>query len=156
MVLAITIRSNPVTGIGFGRPFFRPIDLPDISFFEFWAFIPHNSLLWLWTKLGIIGFMAFLYLIGLATATGVRAARRMSDPIDAAIVATMAAFVPMTFVVAFVDITFDAQTAVLLGIALALVGSAERMAGLPVSKPGRHRSGPRPTGPAADPTPDLR
>ena len=43
----------------------------------------------------------------------------------------MSAFIPMTLVVAFVDITLDSQTMALLGVALALVGSAERLKRLP-------------------------
>lgn len=130
--LNATVRSSPILGIGFGQPFLQPIPLPDISFFEFAPFIPHNSLLWIWTKVGVVGFVAFLYLLALATATGIRAARRIVDPDDVALVAVFGAYIPMTMVVAFVDITFDAQTTVLLGTALALVGSAERLTGLPL------------------------
>lgn len=129
--LNATIRSAPITGIGFGQAFDQPIPLPDISFFEFWEFIPHNSILWMWTKVGLVGFLSFLYLLGHGVAVGIRAASRIEDPADAAMVATLASFVPMTFVVAFVDITFDAQTMVLLATSFALIGSAERLAGLP-------------------------
>lgn len=128
--LNATIRENPILGIGFGQPFLKPIPLPDISFFEFWEYIPHNSVLWVWTKVGIVGFLAFLYTFALGIARGIRAAAHMRDPDDLALVATIAAFIPMTLVVAFVDITFDGQTLVLLAIALALVGSAERLAGI--------------------------
>jgi hypothetical protein len=138
--LNATVRSNPVLGIGFGQRFLQPIPLPDISFFEFAPYIPHNSLLWIWTQVGVVGFVAFLHLFALGTATGIRAARRIVDPDDVTLVAVFAAYIPMTMVVAFVDITFDAQTTVLFGVALALVGSAERLSGLPV--PGRSdRSG---------------
>ena len=32
--------------------------LPDISFFEFWEYIPHNAVLWIWVKMGFFGFVA--------------------------------------------------------------------------------------------------
>lgn len=126
-----TVRSEPLTGIGFGNPFLRPIPLPDISFFEFYEYIPHNSIMWMWTKVGIVGFLAFLFLFASATGIGVRATSRLPDPLDAVIVGSFAAYIPMVFVVAFVDITFDAQTTTLLGAAMAAVASAERLAGLP-------------------------
>lgn len=124
--LNATIRGNPVLGVGFGQPFDQPIPLPDISFFEFWEYIPHNSVLWMWLKVGIVGFLAFLYLVALAIARGVRSAAEAEDPDDARMISTVAAFVPMTFVVAFVDITFDGQTTVLLGFALAMLASIDR------------------------------
>ncbi len=58
-----TIRSNELFGVGFGQQFLRPWQLPDISFFVFWEYMPHNSILWIWMKMGIGGFMAMLYLI---------------------------------------------------------------------------------------------
>lgn len=128
--LNATIRSAPITGIGFGRPFLQPIPLPDISFFEFAEYIPHNSILWVWTKVGLVGFVSFLYLFAYGVAVGVRASARIVDPDDAATVATLAAFIPMTMVVGFVDITFDAQTMILFSATLALVASAERLSGL--------------------------
>lgn len=130
--LNATIRSAPITGIGFGVPFLQPIPLPDISFFEFAEYIPHNSVLWMWTKVGAVGFLSFLYLFSSGIALGIRSSARVVDPDDAATVATFSAFIPMTLVVAFVDITFDAQTMILLSVALALVASAERLCGLPV------------------------
>ena len=63
-----TIRSAPVTGLGFGQPFLRPLSLPDISRFEFNAYLPHNSFLWIWIKTGFIGFAAMLYVMGRALA----------------------------------------------------------------------------------------
>jgi O-antigen ligase len=131
-----TIRSAPITGIGFGIAFLQPIPLPDISFFEFAEYIPHNSVLWIWTKVGFVGFVSFLYIFGYGVALGVRASARIVDPDDAATVATLAAFIPMTLVVAFVDITFDAQTMILFSTSLALVASAERLTGLSVPEDG--------------------
>lgn len=125
--LNYTIRASPLTGIGFGQQFYRPVPLPDISFFEFWAYIPHNSLMWMWTQVGIVGFSTFLYVFGKGAAFGVRAARMARDAVDATLISAFAAYIPMTLIVAFVDITFDVQTTVLLGTSLAVVGSAERI-----------------------------
>ena len=55
--LQFTMRAEPL-GVGFGKPFYRPAPMPDISFFVFWEYLPHNSLLWVWLKTGVVGFIA--------------------------------------------------------------------------------------------------
>ena len=69
-----TIRSNPFIGVGFGKKFYRPISLPNISFFEFWEYLPHNSVLWIWLKTGFFGFAAMLFLFARAMQRGTRSA----------------------------------------------------------------------------------
>ena len=59
-----TINAKPLTGLGFGQKFYRPFPLPDISFFLFYEYIPHNSILWIWIKTGVGGFVAMLFLFG--------------------------------------------------------------------------------------------
>src|SRR5262249_49624725 len=57
-----TIQTSPVLGIGFGRPFLRPYPLPNIAPFLLEPYQPHNSILWVWMKTGVAGFVAMLYL----------------------------------------------------------------------------------------------
>jgi O-antigen ligase len=129
--LNATIRSNPVLGVGFGQPFLQPIPLPDISFFEFWLYIPHNSILWVWTKVGFVGFVAFLMSFSLAISNGMRAVARIPTNRDAAMMAALVSYIPATFVFAFVDISFDGQTVALLAFAFAAATNTERLLGLP-------------------------
>ena len=124
--LNATIRANPLLGQGFGRPFLQPVTLPRI-YFEFADFIPHNTILWLWIKGGIACFASFLYMTGLGLAHGVRAAVKLRDPDDVALVATLTAYIPMAVVVFFVEISGEPATTMLLGLALALAGTAERL-----------------------------
>lgn len=126
--LNATIRSNPMLGIGFGKRFYRPIPLPDISqFFIFSRYIPHNTVLWVWAKVGFLGFVSYLYLILLGTAQGLRGAVRLRNPDDASMVAVTVAYLPMALVVAFVEISVDPATTILLAIALALADSIDRI-----------------------------
>ena len=78
--LVYTIRADPIQGQGFGQPFLRPVPLDDISRFEFNAYIPHNSLFWVWIKTGFVGFVTILYVLARAIASGAQrfrtAARR--------------------------------------------------------------------------------
>ena len=69
-----TIRSNPVAraSASVSRSY-MPWPLPNISFFVFWEYITHNSILWIWMKAGIGGFVAMLMLFATALRTGARA-----------------------------------------------------------------------------------
>jgi hypothetical protein len=56
-----TVRVNRVFGVGFGRPFAQFQPLPDLtSFWPMQSFTPHQSILWLWLKMGWFGISVFL------------------------------------------------------------------------------------------------
>jgi hypothetical protein len=51
-----TLRANRVFGVGFGRPFYQFQPLPDLtSFWSLQLYTPHQNILWLWLKMGVIG-----------------------------------------------------------------------------------------------------
>ena len=118
--LNYTIRSSPVLGLGFGQPFLRPVALPDISKFEFNAYMPHNSFLWIWIKTGFAGFVTMLYLIGRTIMLGVDRLRRLGDGIDVAMTLTAVLYVVMYTIFTYVDIAWDSRNMVLLGLAMGL------------------------------------
>ncbi len=117
--LNFTIRQSKVLGLGFGQTFYRPVPLPDISFFEFYQYIPHNSVLWIWIKTGFAGFVSMLYLFSRAMMVGAQRIRRQRAGPDVATMAVAVAYVAMYAIYAFVDIAWDPRTMVLLGFALA-------------------------------------
>lgn len=56
-----TLRLNKVFGVGFGKPFAQFQPLTDLT--DFWplqAYTPHQNILWLWLKTGLIGISVFL------------------------------------------------------------------------------------------------
>ncbi|HEU0026288.1 MAG TPA: O-antigen ligase family protein [Ktedonobacterales bacterium] len=79
--LKFTEQQNPVIGYGFGKPFLQPITLPNIvSIDPYYLYIPHNTLLWVWMRLGPPGYLALWYLIGaFVIRTGILA-RTLRDP----------------------------------------------------------------------------
>ena len=121
--LNYTIRHNKVLGIGFGQPFYQPVPLPDISFFAFHAYLPHNSILWIWLKTGFAGFATIVFILGRALMLAADKLRRLVYGPDIAIVATAAAFIIMLAVFSYVDIGWDARNMVILGAALAICGN---------------------------------
>jgi hypothetical protein len=130
-----TIRSSPILGIGFGHPFLRPYPLPQIAPFLLEPYMPHNAILWIWMKAGIGGFVAMVYLFGVAMHTGGREVLRAGRGDYAATLFTAVAFVVMYCVFAYVDIAWDPQNMVLLALAMAQIGSAARLADVGNAQP---------------------
>jgi O-Antigen ligase len=118
--LSITIRSAPVTGLGFGQKFLRPVPLPDISNFEFYEYIPHNSMLWIWIKTGFAGFVAVFYMFGRSIMLGVAKLKRMTYPTDLLAHTGALLFLVTYAIYTYVDIAFDARNTVFLGFAIAM------------------------------------
>src|SRR5215470_6038512 len=63
--LKYTEKQNPLLGYGFGKPFLEPMPLVDISSKDpIYLFVPHNTIYWVWMRLGPIGYLALWYLFG--------------------------------------------------------------------------------------------
>ncbi len=65
--LRYTISFSPYTGIGFGKP--MQLITPMVDLEAGWAlqlYMPHNNMLWLWMRMGIVGFVTFWVLAGSA------------------------------------------------------------------------------------------
>ena len=132
--LAATVRASPIIGIGFGQPFLRPYPLADISVFEFEAYIPHNSLLWLWTKTGFGGFVAMLYIIARTMLQGSARARAAPVGVDAMVALAAVLFVAMYAIFTYVDIAWEARNVFLLALAMGLC-NGRLDESTPVTKP---------------------
>ena len=80
--VALNIRSAPLTGLGFGRPYSFFIEYPslDSTGFIYWIYMTHNAIFWLWMKMGVFGFIAFWYLTGSAVVQGLLIFRTLRDP----------------------------------------------------------------------------
>jgi O-antigen ligase len=79
--LIYNIQIDPVQGRGYGKEINFYIPLPPISQdFYWWDIIPHNTVLWVWMRLGFIGFAAFWLLVGHSIATTIMTTRRLKDP----------------------------------------------------------------------------
>jgi hypothetical protein len=121
-----TIRQAPLMGVGFGKMFNMVIPLPDISFFVWYQYITHNSIGWIWMKTGIGGFVAMLFLAGLAIMNGLRALFRMPDKIMRAVILTAVLYLLMHFTFAYVDMSWDSQSMVYVGAMMGIISCSER------------------------------
>lgn len=122
-----TISANPVLGVGFGERFLMPAPLPNISFFVFWEYITHNSILWIWMKAGIGGFLAMLMVFATALRSAARVLRKPAEGAATVVTLTSVAYVVMFAVFAFVDIAWDTRNVVLLAVCLAQIDRAARV-----------------------------
>jgi hypothetical protein len=132
-----TIQQRPLTGVGFGNKFYIIVPMPDISFFVWWEYITHNSILWIWMQAGVGAFISMLVLVGLTIIVGVRAVWRMpgGDLSAFALMATL--YIVMHFIYAYVDISWEAQSMIYVGTMMGLINGIERIVAQPVPSPVR-------------------
>lgn len=124
---SFTVHQVPLTGVGFGNKFYTIVSLPDISFFEWWEYITHNSVLWVWMEAGLYGFLAMIFMVGTTLAVGARAYDRLPGGDIKAIGLALVLYVLMHFVYAYVDMSWDTQSMTFVGIAAAILGSLDRL-----------------------------
>ena len=78
--LKYTALQNPLFGWGFGKEFLQPILLPDISALDpNYLYVPHNTIYWVWMRLGAIGFFSLWYLFGAIIVRGGLIIRQLKD-----------------------------------------------------------------------------
>jgi len=125
----VTIHSDPLMGVGFGRQFIMATALPDLSsWWPFFYYETHNNILWIWLKTGAIGYILFWVMIGGALSRAAFAAKRLLDPtLRCAALFCLVAIVG-TVVFAYVDLGLvSGRVTVLLGTALGILGVIERI-----------------------------
>jgi hypothetical protein len=123
-----TIRTSPLLGIGFGNKFYVVVPMPSISMnFERWEYLTHNSLLWVWMKTGLGGFLAMFYLFSMSVIVGARTVWRM-PPGDCRIYAlTATTYIMMQLIYTYVDIAWDVQSMIYLGTMMGIINCLDRV-----------------------------
>jgi hypothetical protein len=132
-----TIRQTPLTGVGFGQKFMIIAPMPDISFFAWWEYITHNSIVWIWMQAGAGGFLSMIFLIGSGVALSMRRMFETPPGELRALAFALAAFPIMHFVYAYVDMSWDGQSLILLGVCWGIINVFDRILARPVSTPPR-------------------
>jgi O-antigen ligase len=79
-----TVNQSPLTqiiGTGFGKPMLQPFSLSDVTgIYPLEVYLPHNSILWVWMRLGTIGYFLLWIMIGTVLVQATRLLRRLRDP----------------------------------------------------------------------------
>jgi O-antigen ligase len=122
-----TIRHNAVLGTGFGRPYEMLVPLAPIPF-PLRDYIPHNEILWIWLKMGTVGFIIFWLLIASCVIQGSLVMRRLKDPFFQALAGMIIALVVMQVVIAYADLqlTFY-RNMIYLGVMLGILMRLDRI-----------------------------
>ena len=100
-----TAMQHPILGWGFGRPFLQPVSLPDIGARDrYYLDSPHNTIFWVWMRLGAVGFAALGYLFGAIAVRGWLIAQRLRDRYLQGIAIFVVAISVMELIVAYADL----------------------------------------------------
>jgi O-antigen ligase len=130
-----TILSDPLRGIGFGRPFLQVVTVPDISGFEFWNYESHHDILWVWMKTGAVGFICFFALVLSGIARSIWLAKTLPHPELKTFALVGLAATVMSLVFCYVDLGLtEVRIPILLGVVLGTVGVLDRIR---IDEPGR-------------------
>ena len=127
--IKFTYSTTPLIGTGFGLPFLLPFPLADISEnYPLWNYIPHNSLLWVAMRMGLLGMAAFWALIGTVVLEGVRVVRTQSDRLLQAAAVFALASVVAELLVGYADVQLEAyRNMIFLGVMIGLIEALPRL-----------------------------
>jgi O-antigen ligase len=103
-----TYQTSPVIGVGFGLPMLVVFPLADISQQDpLWDYIPHNSILWVGMRMGIVGMAVFWALVAMIVLEGIRALGSQEDSLLRGVAAFALAAVVAELVVAYGDVQLE-------------------------------------------------
>lgn len=78
--LKFTRDLSPWLGYGYGKPYIQIVFQFGKST-DFMNYLPHNGILWVWMRLGHIGFFVFIMMFGAILIKGVQTVREVNDPV---------------------------------------------------------------------------
>jgi O-antigen ligase len=120
-----TMQTSPIFGYGFGKPFLTPYPLADITAFDiFWNIMPHDGILYVWMRLGTIGYLLLWILIGTAIIQAARLVMRLEDPYWQGWAMLILLLVMQQVVVAYLDLQWENyRNLIFLGAMFAVLGT---------------------------------
>jgi len=135
--LSQTSAKAPLAGIGFGQKYEQPIKLVKIPF-PLAEYIPHNEILWLFVKMGAIGFFLFWNFIFGWVSRATALFRRISDPYMKSVSVLMIVAVLGQVICSFYDLQLTyARNMSYLGMIMGLYPALERYADAEKPEPRR-------------------
>lgn len=106
--LQLSFQTNKVIGMGFGMPFLTVLTQADISYiYPLWNYIPHNTLLWVGVRMGLVGSIAFWGLFGVALLEVCRAMSVQKDRLVLLIVSIAGGAIVSQILVAYADLQLE-------------------------------------------------
>ncbi|HEX9097393.1 MAG TPA: O-antigen ligase family protein [Candidatus Dormibacteraeota bacterium] len=106
--LQLSFKTNKLIGMGFGMPFLTVLAQADIStIYPLWNYIPHNTLLWVGVRMGLVGSIAFWALFGTALLEVCRALSVQRDRFVLTLVALVGGAIVCELLVAYADLQLE-------------------------------------------------
>lgn len=129
--LGIGIRTFMPFGMGFGHPIPQAVPNVDISNVDsFISYLPHNTVLYVWLRLGILGITAFWMMIGLALMSAVNSLRARPNTTTLLISVTLIVALLAYIVQGFYDMgLYWFRIAVVVGCLMGAMEAARRLDG---------------------------
>lgn len=126
--ITYTIRQVPLSGVGFGNKFYINIPLPDISFFDRWEYVTHNSIMWVWMQGGVFTFYSMIFFIGNAVMLGARRIMEMNTPLLSVAAVAATSSVLMHAAYTYVDMGWDSSSMIYMGMWIGLINALNLIA----------------------------
>ncbi|TMD35652.1 MAG: hypothetical protein E6I95_03710 [Chloroflexi bacterium] len=134
--LGIAIRLAMPFGTGFGHPipqFVPNVNISDID--TFITYLPHNTVLHVWLRMGIFGIISFWMVIGLAIISAIQVIRRRPSEITLLISVTLVVVLVAYVIQGFFDMgLYWFRIAITVGFLLGAFEAARRLEGNPTTR----------------------
>ncbi len=152
-----TMKTSPLFGYGFGKPMLTPYTLADISnVYIFWNIMPHDSILWVWMRLGTIGYLFFWLLIGSAIFQATTLTVRLRDPVLKGVALLFLTLIVQEVILGYLDLQWsNYRNLITIGVVFALIGKLpgyDLVGPFESPPPGRRKTSPYGWAAAAVPT----
>lgn len=132
--LAVTIQDSPLMGIGFGTRYEQPLQLVQLDF-ALRDFMAHNNVIWLFVKIGAIGFFIFWFFLNCVAFKGSSLLARLNDPYLKTVCALVVIAIINQMTAAYFDLHLVRyRTMIYLGALMGLLASIEGMGTAPRTK----------------------
>ena len=134
--LQVSFQSNKLIGMGFGMPFLIVLAQADIStIYPLWNYIPHNTLLWVGMRMGLVGSVTFWALFGFALLEVCRALSVQKDRFVLALIALAGGAIVAELLVAYGDLQLESyRNMIFIGIVFGVLNIVPAMFPEPVSE----------------------
>jgi hypothetical protein len=138
---------SPWIGIGYGKAWMEVIPLPRVST-GFLQYIAHDSVLWMWMRLGHVGFLLFMFVIAQIMIKGPQFSRPVRDPLTQMFGIMAVLYMIMIFIFGKYDTQFaDYRTMITLGFFAGILGVLPKLAEEPGTVPAANKAAALPRDP---------
>ena len=133
--LKFSFDTNRLIGMGFGMPFLIVLSQADISnIYPLWNYIPHNTLMWVGVRMGLIGCATFWALFGTSILEVCRSLSTQRDRFVLAIVCLLGGAIVAELLVAYGDLQLESyRNMIFIGVVLAVLNILPRLFAEPSS-----------------------